>query len=368
MTSEKEKTIFFKFLPRKYWYSHQFCFFIHDQLVQIISSGERDGIFKVKIEFKDAELVKKIHKLSGEGLLDWLENNGYEDIIYDITYRQVCVALLADVCHFVYEALDCSKKEKLTVTYALLRKPFKENLFYLEWLLADPEDFIQKFYSDGIKSLILSGFGAISPDKRKKIIKGAMKKTKHGEWIDSEFIYKLRYDKRVPFGMEQLWQKANHLITTYRFLETEEKNINFVFSSYEDHKSQWDYLYSFLPILLFHTLQIMEALIGTFAIIQNEEEQNLINLRTTIGFLFWVEKRPRPIKINALQEITEGFKDAQLYCPKCKKQMFFKKKDLKLFCEQGIFKCRSCYYKICLFRKYRFSCLCSLLLIVFLFS
>jgi len=351
-TKKRENSKYFKYLPKKYWFSHQFCFFIHDQLVQIISSGARDGIFNVTVAFQDAELVKKIHKMSGEELLDWLENNGYENIVYNITYRQICGALLSDLCHFVYEALDCSKKVKLTVTYALLRKPFKENLFYLEWLLTDPEGFLQKFHLDGIKSLILSGFGAISSNKRKEIIKGAIKKTKYGEWIDSEFIYQLRYDKSVAFGMEQLWQKANHLITSYRFLETEEKNMNFVFSNYEDHKSQWDYLYSFLPILLFYTLQIMQVIIGSFAIIQNKEKQDLIELRTTIGFLLWLEKRPRSIKINALQEISKSFKDTQLYCPKCKKQMFFKKGDLRLFYEQGIFKCRNCRYKIdLLFKK-----------------
>jgi hypothetical protein len=351
-TKKRENSKYFKYLPKKYWFSHQFCFFIHDQLVQIISSGERDGIFNVTVEFQDAELVKKIHNLSGEQLLDWLENNGYEDVVYELTYRQLCVALLSDLCHFVYEALDCSKKEKLTVTYALLRKPFKENLFYLEWLLTDSGDFLQKFHLSETKSLIISGSGTVSRERRKEIIKGAMKKTKYGEWINLDFIYQLRYDKRVAFGMEQLWQKANHLITSYEFLETEEKNINFIFSNYEDHKSQWDYLYSFLPILLFHTLEVAKALIGTFAIIQNEKEQNLIELRTVIGFLLWLERRPRPIRIRALQEIAKSIEDAQLYCPKCKKQMFFKKEDLRLFCKQGIFKCRSCQYKIdLLFKK-----------------
>ena len=344
-TKKKKNSTYFKFLPKKYWFSHEYCFFIHDQLVQIISSGERDGIFNVTLEFQNAELAKKIHKISGEQLFDWLENNGYEHIVYEITYRQLCVALLSDLCHFVYEALNCSKKSKLTVTYALLRKPLKENLFYLEWLLADPEGFLQKFHLDGVQSMILSGTGAISPDKRKEIIKEAIKKTRYGEWIDSEFIYQLRYDKRVTFGMEKLWQKANHLITSYRFLETEEKNINFIFSNPEDHISQWDYLYSFLPILLLYTFYIMQAIIETFAIIQ-KEEQNLIELRITIGLLLWSEKRPRPIKINALQDISKIFEDAQLYCLKCKKQIFFKKKELRLFFEQGIFKCKSCRYKI----------------------
>lgn len=349
-TTEQEKLQYFKYLPKKYWFSHQFCFFLHDQLVQIIASGERDRIFNVTIQFKDKEEFEKFQKatkkLSGEKFWNWLENNGYEEIAYSLTYRQICAALISDLCHFVYEALDCSKKEKLTVTYALLRKPFKENLFYLEWLLTDPEDLLRKFHFNGIESLIVSGVGAISPQKKKEIIKKAMKKTSHGEWIDSNFIYNLRYDKKAVYGLEQLWQRANHLITSYKFLETEEKNFNFVFSSSKDHISQWDHLYSFLPLLLYHALEIAQALIGTFTTIENEEEQNIIELRTTIGLLFWMEKRPRSIKVDALLKIAESFENARLSCPRCKKPLPFKKEDLILFCEKGVIKCRRCRYKI----------------------
>ena len=38
---------------------------------------------------------------------------------------------------------------ELTVAYALLRKPLKDNLFYLEWMLADLPDFLGVFRSDG---------------------------------------------------------------------------------------------------------------------------------------------------------------------------------------------------------------------------
>lgn len=333
-------------LPKQYNFCHQYCYFLHDLLTDIIVSGERDGIFKVSFELRDKKEQEEFSKRTGEELWIWLENNGYEDIVYHIYYRQICVALLSDLCHFVYEALNCSSKCKLTVTYALLRKPFKENLFYLEWLLADPKDFIKKFHFNDIENLAISGSKFITQKKKKEIIKKAINKTKHGHWIDPEFIYQLRYDKKVHYGMEQMWQKANHLITTFKFLETEERNFNFVFSDDTAHKSQWDCLYSFLPILLFHTLEIVQALIATFAKIKDEEEHNITEFRKELGFLLWVEKRPKTIKMdNSLEKIAKSVEEAQLRCPKCKKKLDYKKQDLKLIYEKAAFKCRKCQFK-----------------------
>ena len=333
-------------LPEQYHFCHQYCYFLYDLLADIIVSGEKDGIFKVVFELRNKRELEEISKKTGEELWIWLENNGYEDIVYHLTCRQICVALLSDLCHFVYEALNCSSKCKLTVTYALLRKPFKENLFYLEWLLADPEGFFKKFHFNDIKNLVIYGTESIPPEKKKEIIKKAMNKTKLGCWINPEFIYQIRYDKKVHYGMEQLWQKANHLITTFKSIETEERNFNFVFSDGTSHKSQWDYLYSFLPIILFHTLEIVRAFIATFPKLKSEEEHNIIELRTVIGFLLWLEKRPRPIKMDkSLEKIAKNVEEAQLRCPRCKKQFTYKKKDLKLFCEEAAFKCRKCQFK-----------------------
>jgi hypothetical protein len=91
-------------------------------------------------------------------LFEWLENNGYKLTVYEIYYKQIFVALLSDYCHFIYEALRTSKRGKLTVTYSLLRKPLKENLFYFEWLLADPREFITNFDSGLIHTIELSKY------------------------------------------------------------------------------------------------------------------------------------------------------------------------------------------------------------------
>jgi hypothetical protein len=60
----------------------------------------------------------------------------------------------------LFEALSCSRKEKLAVTFALLRKPLRENLLYLEWLLADPEELLTRFYSRSIAELAFEKLAA----------------------------------------------------------------------------------------------------------------------------------------------------------------------------------------------------------------
>ena len=77
-----------------------------------------------------------------------MEENGYGHIRDEQAYRHLVIALLADFCHFVYEALRCIPR-KLTVTYNLLRKPLRDNLLYLEWMLADRNDFMNRFRQGG---------------------------------------------------------------------------------------------------------------------------------------------------------------------------------------------------------------------------
>jgi hypothetical protein len=51
------------------------------------------------------------------------------------------MALTSDFLHHVYEGLWCLEKRKIVVAFNVLRKPLKDNLTYLCWMLADPEDF-----------------------------------------------------------------------------------------------------------------------------------------------------------------------------------------------------------------------------------
>lgn len=271
-------------LPEKHLFSHEFCFFLYDQIAEIVAAGVDENIFNHEFSLTPEEM-NAFDDLSDENVMDWLEDNGHIDVVYDIYYKQICVALLTDMANFIYEALSCSQKGKLTVAYALLRKPFKENLLYLEWLLADPISILSKFDLGKIKELSINS--AFSRDEKVEIISKAQLQTNSEGWLDPEFIHDLRFDKNYDDGLEPLFQKANHLVTTFRFLETEKQNFNFVFSDEGSIESQWDHFYTYLPILLFHTVEIVEGLIRTFA--EREDQFDLTWIRTLIGFTFWAK-------------------------------------------------------------------------------
>jgi len=299
------------YLPSQYQFSHDYCFFLHDQLLETLKSGEESDIFSHFINIKDCPDFPE-EPLSGEELVGWIENSDKKADLYVFYYKQIVSALLSDMLHFVYEALRCSEKGKLTVTYALLRKPLKENLFYLEWLLADPVEMLRRFDSeDSARAL-----DKIEPEKKRDIIRRAMSNTGSGEWTNHEFIYDLRFDKKCLFGYEKAFQQANHLVTTYRHYPTEKTNFNFVFSNEDSVGSQWEGLYAFLPLLLFHAVEIIEGLVSRFA--KRKDAFDLTPIRTVIGMMFCLREFPHNAKIdNIVKDVRQMISQMSLRCPHC---------------------------------------------------
>lgn len=297
-------------LPEQFQFSHQYCFFLHDQLVSLLKGGEAADIFSHGWTVVEGEAHPPLN-LSGEELIQWLEKNGKKDVVFSLYYKQICAALVSDMLKFVYEALSCSAKGKLTVAFALLRKPLKENLFFLEWLLARPDEMLAAFDGSHEQKLINKRF---SDSERKQIIQEAVENSRTGEWFPAELIYDIRYNKSFATGFEALFQKANHLVTSFRFLETERANFNFVFSDEDAWQSQWEGLYSFLPIMLFHTVQIVKSIIENFA--QLTEQRDLDPVRALIGLALWFQRRPKPIEARPiLDSIANSLLEVR--CPQC---------------------------------------------------
>lgn len=119
-------------LPSEFQFSHDYCVFLHDVLTDIVVSGEQARLFDVSIQFSTAEEGAAFEKSHVEDVIGWLESNNYASHAQEVIYRQVLVALLSDFCHFTFEGLRSSSKGKVTVSYALLRKPLKETLLTFE--------------------------------------------------------------------------------------------------------------------------------------------------------------------------------------------------------------------------------------------
>ncbi|OZA08325.1 MAG: hypothetical protein B7X97_06750 [Methylotenera sp. 17-45-7] len=335
-------------LPEKFEFSHWYSFFLHDQLVETLKSAEEADVFSARIQFKDDSHAKAVEGLSSEEFILWLEHNGYKEEVLVLYYKQLCAALLSDFLHFIYESLKCSRKGKLTVAYALLRKPLKENLFFMEWLLARPDDFLERFEKENPHRFRLPFSEELIESEHIAIIGEAIDNTKTGRWMTPEFIHELRFKKNSPISLEPLWQKANHLVTTFKHMETEECNLNFVFSSSDAYHSQWTGYYQFVPILLFHSVEVIEALLKRFARRENEEA-DLMPLRTVAGMMLYLKNPPWESDMaETISNFGASLQEAGLNCPKCGEAFQFHQKNISLFYESGSLECEHGCGEICL--------------------
>jgi hypothetical protein len=96
--------------------------------------------------------------------------------------------------NFVYESLSTIEKGKITVSLALLRKPFRDNLLYLEWLLGSSGEFIKLVNNADIDKYAIE---SIDNNKKISIIKDAISLIDNKELfdiLDENIYYDLRYN------------------------------------------------------------------------------------------------------------------------------------------------------------------------------
>lgn len=240
------------FLPREFTHGHDFAFLLHDILVELLRSGEEHNIFNTALEFKDDE--DRIAFEQAENLFVWLQNSRRFEDRANILRVTVFPAILSDMLHFIYAALENSRKAKLTVTYALLRKPLQENLFIMESIARDPVEFAEQFSTDPFRLRATKMGGA---HVHSRLIGLILEDIGISPQFDASYVAQLRYEKNDE-GFDGICNRAVHLFTEHPKIRTEALNMNLVFSDWEAKQTQWAYLYSRLPYLLAYTREIVE--------------------------------------------------------------------------------------------------------------
>lgn len=315
------------FLPDKYQFKHRFVFFLYNILTKIVKTGEEKGVFFYAFNLRNADDLIKLEKISKSEILDFLQENGYEAEADELIKRQVFDAVLSDFLQFIYTALETSEKAQLSVSFALLRKPFKDNLLILEWLLADSVDFMQIFKSENSKEGI--AIDRISKEKKISIISNANSKVRI-PFLPTDFIYELRYDKTKVYSLETSWNKANHLITNYKSYATEDMNLNFVFSQETDKIKQWDSFYHILPSLLIQTILVCDAIYKTFSNGISVVDEDLF-MRVVYAYT---------LSAKQFKKSENNIPQTPLFCIKCKSEVFIDETNEKTIFEKGYFKCK----------------------------
>lgn len=301
-------------LPERHRFAHSLVMYFHDQMVDILAYGDRYRLWETEVRLREETHVSALQAAQKRGeALEWLSENGYNEEVGKILLRKVFPALLSDFCVFLFEALKCSERGRLTAAYALLRKPFRENLLFLEMLLTSPQETLHRFMNQPIESMKL---GSLLSNRTKVIqtITDARASILGKEAFSPEFIWELRYGKQVPYGLDNLWNKALHLVTDKTYHKTEDQNLNFIFSANEEHGDQWDYLYRTLPMLTYYASSVSASL-SWIAFDEPLPYQAERSLRDMIGFILLGRWATPP------KEHEDLLKGLELKCTACKTRM-----------------------------------------------
>lgn len=330
-------------LLKKYQFSLDYTLFLYDLAIHIVDLAEKKKVFEVSylnpMFHNNTDIIDK--KLTAESLWNCLENKNPKMLLYELARKQIFHALLADLFEYMHESLDCISESKISLAYTLLRRPLKDNLFVLEWILADPNDFSDTFHNKKVEELSISD---INQAKKLHIIKNAISKSYNSDWIDSEFIYELRYSKASLFGYEGVWNKALHLITTNKHYKTESENLNYVFTKDDETEvnSLMRFYFRALPILMNHLVEIVYSFV-TKNIELNILSDSLLEAKRRVGMILWLKdffNDKNHIKLFSDARVI--FKNMDLKCGLCKRKISFEKNNLLNYFYTSGFTCKYC--------------------------
>lgn len=271
------------FLPPEFIAAHYLCYRNHDIMVEMLRSGEEHGVFNAEYLLRDEADRHALEE--SEDIFTWLSETKREEERAELLRRTIFPAVLSDFLHFIYEALACSGKAKLTVAFSLLRKPLQENLLLMESIATDFDSFAAKLATEPHNLAVGSTGGLVPHQKRIDI---AINKINEADRFNGEYLTALRYDKNCSDSFARVSDQAIHLFTHNKAIRTEPMNINFIFSGNDARWTQWSYIYSRLPYILTYARLLFEYVLAAV----RKTDPNYINdmeRRISASTLLWSE-------------------------------------------------------------------------------
>jgi hypothetical protein len=235
--------------------AHEYCFFLHDECVRMLSEYEAADAHLISFKFLNNAERKKFEKLAKEhDVVNAMRALNRHAEVRRLIFNSITMAMVADFAHYIYEALRCLEKRKVTVALSLLRKPLLENLIYFSWMVADEDNFYTAFTSGDPVKMTPKVLG----NRRKELLEKAIEKADLKGIVDAVEIISIIFDASNADGLYPYFQHAIHLITVDRIeLKTSPENFNFIFKNPSDD-DMYELLYSTLPtVLLYMTHLIM---------------------------------------------------------------------------------------------------------------
>jgi len=326
-------------LPKRYHAVNNICAYIYDHLTEVLSDPYYSQMSQTTFEFGEDEEFQQIVKQSKVHIIDALKTANKKAELETVLTKHLVMSIVSDMTNFIYESIKIAQKGKMSVAFALVRKPFTDQLLILEQILIDKTDFINRFFHNGNPQ-------DYDPSSNKldkaMIIEAAILKLRF-PIFQPKFIHELRYDKSSKLSINWISNHALHIVTNDKNYKTENQNLNFVFSVPEDIESYWHHFFLAIPILLIYTSSIVDKII--FEIIDDKDNRKeLRQLQRLIGLMMSFERVQKSRMSTSLFSIIS--KAIVTECGICKHKNRFKKHDFKLFFYQEIFLCSKCFNPI----------------------
>lgn len=305
----------FVHIPQEYWEQQQFCFWLHDQMADVLRQCEERKIATVTVTFDNEQQRLEVDK--ADDILEGLKNIGKDDVVKRIVANQTVIPLFSDLLHFIYEALTCLERRKITVALALLRKPLKYSLLMATLLFVDEDDFYRRLAepADELNER------AFPPERIRQLLKSAIERFGDNTGLDADTLYQILFERGNIKGLAPYFDMASHLVTSYKKIRTNSLNLNFIFRKPSD-TSIYGAIYFPLAYVLLYLFMLEAFLFGKMAIM-SDQYVNWAKMAMTGTFLatFGLEVTPVVAVLN------ETFRDV-LQCVACGERITVSSGDL----------------------------------------
>lgn len=173
----------------KHYFKHNYLTYCNDVLVSMLKYADEEKMASVSIDLGNGE---NIEFEQDEKWQEWLITHGHREEMYEVYYRHTFFSLVADFCSYMLESINCAAKMKVAVSYALLRKPLKDTLGYIEWLRVDRNGMLDLLASGKPEDLVITKEKAL---EHTSLIEGNCKMSS---------FFDFRYNKASETSLEHI--------------------------------------------------------------------------------------------------------------------------------------------------------------------
>lgn len=314
------------YLPEQFISKHQLLLYFNDIIVDMLIKADEYDLSSRKIELSNNQEIPN----DIDSPIDWLIENGYKKVAFESTKAHVFFCLLRDFIFYMHESFSCSERGKVSVAFSNSRKPIKDNLFYMCWLLVNSDELISKLLYDEPKTFDVS---TINYEFKVEILNEAAKKVNFP--LDGELLAEIIYDKKSPIGLSGIWDKTLHIITSNRRYPTSVGSLNFIFADEEIWNEYWETYYDKITCIMTFATEVSIALFEEAAKV--DEDTKLFNriIRAIKYDLTYSDD------FNA-DNYKEVFKNISFTCEECTHTFELDDNLIEEFINDYLFTCPSC--------------------------